>query len=99
MGMDHEIWHPTVLACIRKRLQEADVARLLSGAIVRQVRQLGWVSSGHFSADVSVLEAWASQNCFQSERERPDEGEPKEGGRNREVDYRGGGEAMGRLSR
>ncbi len=65
------------------------MARQFFGEIVRQVKQRGWMSSKHFSVDGTTGEAWASQKSFRPKQEKRDDDEPKEGGRNREVDFRG----------
>ena len=47
------------------------------------------MSSKHFSVDGTTGEAWASQKSFRPKQEKRDDDEPTEGGRNREVDFRG----------
>ncbi len=65
------------------------MARQFFAEIVRQAKQRGWMSSKHFSVDGTMVEAWASQKRFRPKQEKRDDDEPTEGGRNREVDFRG----------
>jgi len=89
LGMNEEVWHATVFTKNRDRLLEGDVARQFFAEIVRQAKQRGLLSSEHFSVDGAMVEAWASQKSFRPKQEKADEDEPKGGGRNREVDFRG----------
>jgi len=89
LGMNEEVWHATVFTKNRDRLLEGDVARQFFGEIVRQAKQRGLISSEHFSVDGTMVEAWASQKSFRPKQDESEEDEPKEGGRNREVDFRG----------
>jgi hypothetical protein len=79
--MNEEVWHATVFT------RECGAA--VFGEIVRQAKRRGWMSSEHFSVDGTMGEAWASQKRFRPKQEKRDDDEPKEGGRNREVDFRG----------
>jgi transposase len=65
LNMDEGIWVPTVFSKNRDRLLEADVAQAFFAAVLRQIRQRGWLSDEHFSVDGTLLEAWASQKSFQ----------------------------------
>ncbi|GIU77305.1 MAG: hypothetical protein KatS3mg005_0543 [Bryobacteraceae bacterium] len=87
--MKEEVWHATVFTKNRDRPLESGVARQFFSGIMRQAKQRGLMSSGHFSVDGTMVKAWASQKSFRPKQEKPDEDEPKEGGRNREVDFRG----------
>ena len=87
--MNEEVWHATVFTKNRDRLLEGDVARQFFGEIVRQAKQRGLMSSEHFSVDGTMVEAWASQKSFRPKRDKSDEDGPKQGGWNREVDFRG----------
>ncbi len=87
--MNEEFLHATVFTKNRDRLLQRSVAREFFAEIVRQAKQRGWMSSEHFSVDGTMVEAWASQKSFRPKQEKRDDDEPKEGGRNREVDFRG----------
>jgi transposase len=56
------------------------VARQYLGEIVRQAKRRSLMSSEDFSADGTMVAAWASQKSFRPKQEKPDEDEPKEGG-------------------
>jgi transposase len=65
LNMDEAVWVPTVFSKNRDRLLEGEVAQAFFVAVLRQIRQRGWVSDEHFSVDGTLLEAWASQKSFQ----------------------------------
>ena len=65
LNLDDAVWVPTVFSKNRDRLLEGDVAHAFFAAVLRQIRQRGWVSDEHFSVDGTLLEAWASQKSFQ----------------------------------
>jgi len=65
LNMDDAVWVPTVFSKNRDRLLEGEVAQAFFEAVLRQIRQRGWVSDEHFSVDGTLLEAWASQKSFQ----------------------------------
>ena len=65
LNMDDAVWVPTVFSKNRDRLLEGEVAQAFFAAVLRQIRQRGWVSDEHFSVDGTLLEAWASQKSFQ----------------------------------
>src|SRR3954467_8798488 len=84
LEMGAAVWPPTVFTHNRDRLMEADAARaFLSGLLeLRQVERL--LSSGHFSVDGTLIEAWASMKSF---RPKDGSGEPPGPGRNGERDF------------
>ncbi len=89
LGMSEEVWHATVFTKNRDRLPAGEVAQQFFGEIVRQAKQRGWMASEHFSVEGTMVEAWVSQKSFRPKQAGPDGGEPKQGGRNREVDFHG----------
>jgi transposase len=86
LGMDAPVWDVTVFTKNRDRLLEGDIARGFLVAILAdpQVRPL--LSAEHFSADGTLIEAWASMKSF---RPKDGGGEPPAPGRNGERDFRG----------
>lgn len=74
VGLDQEIWVPTVYSHNRDRLLCTEVARRFLAEIVQQATSKGFVSSEHFSVDGTLLQAWASTKGF--ERVAPDSGGP-----------------------
>jgi transposase len=65
LNMDDEVWDATVFSKNRRRMVEAEVARLFFQAVVEQARLMGLLSDEHFSVDGTLIEAWASQKSFQ----------------------------------
>ena len=64
LGMDADVWHPTVFTHNRDRLLEGDIAREFLAALLAlpQVKRL--LSSDHFSVDGTLIDAWASMKSF-----------------------------------
>jgi hypothetical protein len=68
----------------RERLLGQEVADKFLAATVEEARLRGLVSDEHFTADGSLLEAWASTKSF-----RPRQQPGGRGGRNPDVNFRG----------
>lgn len=66
IGLDDEMWVPTVYSHNRDRLLTTPVARQFLSGIVEQARQRGFVSSEHFSVDGTLLQAWASIKSYEA---------------------------------
>ena len=66
IGMDEEIWVPTVFTKNRDRLLDHGTVREFFRSVLEQARSQDLLSEEHFSVDGSLLEAWASQKSFQS---------------------------------
>jgi hypothetical protein len=66
IGLDDEMWVPTVYSHNRDRLLTTPVARQFLAGIVEQARQRGFVSSDHFSVDGTLLQAWASIKSYEA---------------------------------
>ena len=65
MGMNDEVWHPTVFTKNRDRLLEGNIAEEFFGMVVRQAKQKRLLSSEHFTVDGTLIEAWAGHKSFQ----------------------------------
>ena len=65
LGLDEEIWSPTVFSKNRDRLLRADVASAFFDAVLDQARGAALLSDEHFTVDGTMLEAWASLKSFQ----------------------------------
>lgn len=92
LGIDDPVWHPTVYAKNRDRLFESDVAERFLTAILEHPRVKPLLSGEHFSADGSLIDAWASMKSFQPcDRNDDDEdnGDGSGGGRNPSRNFRG----------
>jgi len=85
LGMDADVWHPTVFTHNRDRLLEGDIAREFLAALLAlpQVKRL--LSSDHFSVDGTLIDAWASMKSF---RPKDGSGDPPAPGRNGERNFR-----------
>lgn len=72
----------------RDRLLEGDIAAKFLGAILSQPKVKRLLSTGHFSVDGTLIEAWASIKSF---KPKAGSGEPPSdgGGRNVEADFHG----------
>jgi transposase len=57
-------WAPTVFTKNLDRVLSQEVAQLFFRAVYDQSREEGWCSDEHFSADGTLLEAWASKKSF-----------------------------------
>ncbi|MCC7090137.1 MAG: IS5 family transposase [Dehalococcoidia bacterium] len=75
----------------RKRLMEHGLATALLGEAVREARKRRLVSEDHFSADGTLLQAWASQKSLRPRSSSTEEQGPPAGGggRNPDADFRG----------
>lgn len=72
----------------QERLLASEIADRFFAAVVKQARLRKYVSSEHFSADGTLLEAWASHKSFRPKKDG-DSGPPSSGGRNAEANFRG----------
>ncbi len=81
MGIEEVAWDATTFTRNRQRLIDADAGRALMSAVLSQARQQKLLSDEHFRVDGTLIEAWASQNSFQSKDGDP----PADGG----GDFRG----------
>ncbi len=65
LNLDDPVWDATVFTKNRDRLLEAEVAKEFLPRVVEQARGKGWTSDEHFTANGTLLEAWASVKSFQ----------------------------------
>jgi len=96
LGTDDAIWEETVFSKNRQRLLDGDIADLFFSEVVADAEREGLVSSGHFTVDGTVVQAWASLKSFQKKhpvedesraRDDSDSGTPSS--RNRDVNFHG----------
>lgn len=85
LGMDGDVWHPTVFTHNRDRLLEGDIAREFLAALLALPQVKALLSSDHFSVDGTLIDAWASMKSF---RAKDGSGDPPAPGRNGERDFR-----------
>jgi transposase len=71
----------------RDRLLEHDIAGEFFGAVVREARARGLISSEHFTVDGTLIEAWASLKSFRRKDEKPEDREPPDDPGNPTVNF------------
>jgi transposase len=91
LNIDDDCFVATTFTKNRDRLLTHRVADEFFQASVAEARLRRYVSDDHFTADGSLLEAWASTKSFRPIDDTPDDEESGRsgGGRNREVDFHG----------
>src|SRR5688572_193978 len=87
LGMDGQVWVPTVFTKNRDRLLEGEIAEAFFAAVLAEARRRGWLSDDHFTVDGTLLEAWASHKSFQPKTDHPRRRRAK--GRNPSRNFRG----------
>ena len=88
LGMDGDVWVPTVFTKNRDRLLEGEIADAFFAAVLQEARRRGWLSDDHFTVDGTLLEAWASHKSFQP-KDRSSRRGPRAKGRNPDRNFRG----------
>ncbi len=87
LGIDDPVWDASVFSKNRDRLLTTEVAQGFLCALLAEPRVKGLLSHEHFSVDGTLLKAWASMKSFRPKDDSS--GEPPQGGRNTERDFRG----------
>jgi len=90
LGMNDEVWHPTVFTKNRDRLLEGDIAQEFFAQVVEQAKRKRLLSSEHFTVDGTLIEAWAGQKSFQPKQENDSlkPPPPPDPGSNPTIDFR-----------
>lgn len=86
LGIDDPVWDHSVFSKNRDRLLTTEIAQEFLAALVMEPKIKRLLSHEHFSVDGTLLRAWASMKSF---RPKDGSGNPPEGGRNGEQDFRG----------
>ena len=86
LGMDDPVWDASSFSKTRDRLLAGEVAQLFLAEPPARSEVKRLPSSEHFSADGTLIQAWASQKSF---RRKEDEDETPGPGRNGEKDFKG----------
>lgn len=73
----------------RERLLKHEVAEQFFAAVVSQAKERGLTSSEHFSADGTLIDAWASLKSFRPKDEKPEDRDPPDDPGNPTVDFHG----------
>ena len=74
LGMDEQVWDPTVFPKNRARLLAGEVSQRLLAAVVEQARAQNLLSEEHFTVDGTLLEAWANRDSFAPKNPPPAQG-------------------------
>ena len=69
LGVDDQVWVPTVFSKNRDRLLTTDIARKFLAAILAHAQVAPLLSDEHFSVDGTLIKAWASMKSFQPKPE------------------------------
>jgi transposase len=86
LGIDDPVWDHSVFSKNRDRLLNTEIARSFLAALLAEPKVKRLLSHEHFSVDGTLLDAWASMKSF---RPKDGSGDPPEGGRNAEQNFRG----------
>lgn len=89
MGLEEKSFDHSTFSFNRERLLMHDVAKQFLGAVVSQAKDLGLVSKEHFSADGTLIEAWASLKSFRPKGEEKKDEDPPDDPGNPTVDFHG----------
>jgi len=86
LGIDDAVWDHSVFSKNRDRLLNTEIAQAFLSALLSEPRVKRLLSHEHFSVDGTLLQAWASMKSF---RPKDGGGDPPDGGRNGEQNFRG----------
>src|SRR6478735_7572686 len=96
LSADEPAWDHSTFSKNRDRLLDGEVAAKFLAAVLTRHKVKRLLSSQHFSADGTLIEAWASLKSFKpkpgeggGEAGPPEDGAGGDGGRNAEVDFKG----------
>ena len=71
LGIDDQVWVPTVFTKNRDRLLTTEMSRKVMAAILAHREVAPLLSDEHFSVDGTLVKAWASMKSFQPKPEIP----------------------------
>jgi transposase len=86
LGIDDPVWDHSVFSKNRDRLLNTEIAQSFLAALLEEPKVKRLLSHEHFSVDGTLLGAWASMKSF---RPKDGSGDPPQGGRNSEQNFRG----------
>ena len=86
LGIDDPVWDASVFSKHRERLFNTEIAQGFLAALLVAPKVKRLLSRDHFTVDGTLLKAWASMKSF---RPKDGSGNPPDGGRNGERDFRG----------
>jgi transposase len=74
LEMDDAVWDVTVFTKNRERLIAGQASQQLMVAVVEEAREHDLLSEEHFSVDATLIQAWASAQCFKEKKNPPPPG-------------------------
>ena len=80
LGIDDPVWVPTVFTKNRDRLLTTDMSRKIMAAILGHPSVKPLLSDEHFSADGTLIKAWASMKSFRPKDSPPPPQDDNSGG-------------------
>lgn len=89
MDIEERSFDHSTFSFNRERLLKHEVAQQFFAAVVSQAKERGLTSDEHFSADGTLIEAWASLKSFRPKEEKPEDREPPDDPGNPTVDFHG----------
>lgn len=89
MDLEERSFDHSTFSFNRERLLKHEVAEQFFAAVVSQAKERGLTSSEHFSADGTLIDAWASLKSFRPKDEKPEDREPPDDPGNPTVDFHG----------
>jgi transposase len=89
LNMDEAVWDPTTFTKNRQRLLGGDIAQAFFERVLAQARARHLLSAEHFTADATLLEAWAGLKSFHPKDEDPADQPPPDDPGNPTVDFHG----------
>lgn len=81
LAIDDAVWDATVFSKNRDRLIEGEIASRFFVAVRGQLERSGLLSDEHFTADGTMLEAWANRRSFHEKPDPPERGSGHHGKR------------------
>ncbi len=87
MDVDEPSFDHSTFSFNRERLLKHEVAEQFFAAVVSQAKARGLTSDEHFSADGTLIEAWASLKSFRPKDEKHEDREPPDDPGNPTVDF------------
>lgn len=89
MDLEERSFDHSTFSFNRERLLKHEVAEQFFAAVVSQAKERGLTSSEHFSADGTLIDAWASLKSFRPKDEKPKDREPPDDPGNPTVNFHG----------
>ena len=89
MDLEERSFDHSTFSFNRQRLLKHEVAQQFFAAVVSQAKERKLISSEHFSADGTLIDAWASLKSFRPKDEKPEDRDPPDDPGNPTVNFHG----------